>query len=77
MRQAQSLAAFTEELREPTGDQDVLLMGDFNAYTQEDPIERLREAGYTDLGERVDPDRYSYVFDECRARWTTPSPRPR
>ena len=27
------------------GDPDVLLLGDFNAYTQEDPIERLRDAG--------------------------------
>jgi uncharacterized protein len=64
VRQARSLAAFTDELRAATGDQDVILMGDFNAYTQEDPIETLREAGYTDLGSMLDPDRYSYVFDD-------------
>ena len=46
------------------GDHDVLLLGDFNAYTQEDPIERLREAGFADLGERLDAGRYSYVFDD-------------
>jgi predicted extracellular nuclease len=64
VRQARSLAGFTGELRESTGDPDVILMGDFNAYTQEDPIETLREAGYTDLGELLDPDRYSYVFQK-------------
>ncbi len=64
VRQAESLAAFAERLRAETGDPDVLLMGDFNAYTQEDPIETLRGAGYTDLGELLDPGRYSYVFDD-------------
>jgi predicted extracellular nuclease len=63
-RQAASLAEFTEDLRTSTGDQDVVLLGDFNAYTQEDPIEDLREAGYTDLGSALDPERYSYVFDD-------------
>jgi predicted extracellular nuclease len=63
-RQAKSLAQFTERLRADTGDQDVLIMGDLNAYTQEDPIEVLRQAGFTDLGSTFDADRYSYVFDE-------------
>jgi predicted extracellular nuclease len=64
VRQAASLAAFTDRLRAQSGDPDVVLMGDFNAYTQEDPIEQLRTAGFLDLGERLDPGRYSYVFDE-------------
>ncbi|GAB7191488.1 ExeM/NucH family extracellular endonuclease [Kineococcus sp. NUM-3379] len=64
VRQARSLAAFTAALRERTGEADVLLLGDFNAYTREDPIEALREAGFTDLGEQFDPGRYSYVFDD-------------
>lgn len=63
-RQASSLVAFADRLRQQTGDPDVLLLGDFNAYTQEDPIEVLRQAGYVDLGERLDPGRYSYVFDD-------------
>ena len=62
VRQARSLAAFADELEATTEDPDVLLMGDFNAYSQEDPVEELREAGYTDLGERFDPGSYSYVF---------------
>lgn len=63
VRQARSLAAFTDRLRESTGDDDVLLMGDFNAYTKEDPIEELRAAGFVDLGSTFDAGRYSYVFD--------------
>ena len=63
-RQAASLAGFAEELRTSTGDEDVLIMGDLNAYTQEDPIEVLRDAGFTDLGSELDPGRYSFVFDE-------------
>jgi hypothetical protein len=63
VRQAQSLARFAAGLAASTGDRDVVLMGDFNAYTREDPIEALRQAGYTDLGERFDEGRYSYVFD--------------
>ena len=63
-RQAASLAAFADQLRTSTGDPDVLLLGDFNAYSKEDPVERLRDAGFVDLGELLDPDRYSYVFDD-------------
>ena len=63
VRQAQSVAAFAGRLAAETGDPDVVLMGDLNAYTREDPVETLREAGYTDIGEEFDPGRYSYVFD--------------
>ena len=44
----------------PTGsdDQDVLILGDLNAYAMEDPITALKEAGF----ELLDDD-YSYVFD--------------
>jgi predicted extracellular nuclease len=63
VRQARSLATFANGLRTSTGDDDVVLMGDFNAYTQEDPIVELDGAGYGDLGTAFDPERYSYVFD--------------
>ncbi|MGY1762779.1 ExeM/NucH family extracellular endonuclease [Geodermatophilus sp. SYSU D00779] len=63
VRQARSLAAFAAGLAQRTGDEDVVLMGDLNAYSQEDPVEELRSAGWTDLGEWFDPGRYSYVFD--------------
>jgi predicted extracellular nuclease len=64
VRQAESLTTFAEGLRESTGDEDVILMGDFNAYTQEDPMQVFYGEGYTDLGSEFDPERYSYVFDE-------------
>jgi len=46
----------------PTGvaDSDVLIMGDLNAYSMEDPIQALAEAGYASLKSSGD---YSYVFD--------------
>lgn len=46
---------------DPTGshDQDVLVLGDLNAYAKEDPIDVLLNAGFTDHG----ADGYSYVFD--------------
>jgi uncharacterized protein len=62
-RQAAALAGFAAQLSESTGDDDVLLLGDFNAYTQEDPIDDLRGAEYVDLGTEFDEGRYSYVFD--------------
>lgn len=61
-RQAASLAEFAEDLQAATGDPDVMLMGDFNAYAQEDPIRVLRDSGLTNLGEALDAGRYSYVF---------------
>lgn len=62
VRQAAALSRLAQQLQASTGDPDVLLMGDLNAYSQEDPIQALRDAGYTDLGETLDPGRYSYVF---------------
>lgn len=41
-----------------SGDGDVLIIGDLNAYAMEDPITMLAEAGYTRIS-----DDYSYVFD--------------
>lgn len=52
---------------EPTGttDDDVLLLGDYNAYAMEDPIDVLRNAGYADLEATLqeDGEPYGYVFD--------------
>jgi predicted extracellular nuclease len=62
VRQAASLAAFVDHLVQSTGDPDLVSLGDYNAYTREDPIVLLEEAGLTDLGSALDPGRYSYVF---------------
>ena len=44
------------------GDSDVLLVGDYNAYTQEEPIQTLVRAGYADMVMRDDSTGYSYVY---------------
>ena len=62
-RQARALAGFVRQLQADTGDSDVIVLGDLNAYTQEDPVQTLRDAGLTDLGSTRDPGVYSYVFD--------------
>jgi len=50
---------------DPTGsdDTDVLIIGDLNAYAQEDPIVAIEASGYVDLLERFHGTAaYSYVF---------------
>jgi hypothetical protein len=47
-----------------TGDPDVLLIGDYNSYAKEDPIDVLLAGGFTNLLEAlIGPAAYSYVFD--------------
>jgi uncharacterized protein len=58
--QAEALAAFAAELE--ATDPDVFLMGDFNAYGNEDPITTLEAAGYVDVIETLDD--YTYTFDQ-------------
>ena len=51
---------------DPTGvgDADYVLLGDFNAYTREDPIRTLEAAGYVELERALgQPGTYSYAFD--------------
>ncbi len=61
VRQANDLVAFADAQAEAAGTDKVLLVGDFNAYEQEDPIQVLAEAGYVDLA--AGTGEYSYNFD--------------
>jgi len=45
-----------------SGDPDYLIIGDLNAYTQEDPLTAFANAGFTNLLDTND-DPYSFVFD--------------
>ncbi|BCJ89619.1 hypothetical protein IZ6_03540 [Terrihabitans soli] len=57
--------ALTEWLAtDPTGsgDDDIMLLGDFNAYFKEDAVGIIEDAGYENLQLRLE-DPYSYVFD--------------
>ena len=44
-------------------DDKVLVLGDFNAYAREDPIDAMKAAGYTNLEEVFDPGATTFVFD--------------
>jgi len=65
MTRTSAAAALADWLAsDPTGsgDDDVLIIGDLNAYVEEDPLTAFASAGYTNLlGAQTDP--YSFVFD--------------
>ncbi|MCS2959465.1 hypothetical protein NXX53_26060 [Bacteroides salyersiae] len=48
-------------------DPDILILGDLNAYSKEDPIRILTNASLTNLLEQFSPQDYSYVYNgACR-----------
>ncbi|MFB7251448.1 ExeM/NucH family extracellular endonuclease [Microbacterium sp. NPDC056234] len=61
--QAQSLLSFTETIADTSGSDDILLLGDFNAYGQEDPIDVFAQAGWTDLVPAEAAGQHTYTFD--------------
>jgi predicted extracellular nuclease len=63
VREAQAVVAFADQVAASLGTTKVFLVGDFNAYTHEDPIEVLSAAGYTDLGSAYDPAEQTYSFN--------------
>ena len=61
-QQATALNSFVDKLK-AQGEQDVLMMGDFNSYLLEDPTKVLEAAGHESLLKRMPAaDRYTYVF---------------
>ncbi|MEO0997020.1 MAG: ExeM/NucH family extracellular endonuclease [Pseudomonadota bacterium] len=47
-----------------SGDPDVLVLGDLNAYLREDPVQAFRDAGWTNLLDVfIGPGAYSFAFD--------------
>lgn len=61
--QAEAILAFTEELEETSGSSDTLLIGDFNAYSEEDPIDVFTSNGWSDLVADKTDGQYTYSFD--------------
>jgi hypothetical protein len=62
--QARRLLDFVSDLQGRTGDPDVLVIGDLNAYGDEDPVRTLEAGGLEHLSLRIPAaQRYSYVFD--------------
>ena len=58
-KQAAELLTFINTQISLTKDSDVVVMGDFNAYNEEDPLDRFRQGGLQTLLENS----YSFVFD--------------
>jgi 5'-nucleotidase len=63
VHEAQDVNAFAAQVATSLGTNRIFLVGDFNAYTQEDPLQVLYGDGYTDLGAAFDPSESTYSFD--------------
>jgi hypothetical protein len=61
--QAESLSDFASGFAADLGAEAVFLTGDFNSYTQEDPLQVLYADGYDNLESTTDPDETTYSFD--------------
>ena len=61
--QANALVTFADDFQAQRGISRMFLTGDFNAYTEEDPIQILKAAGYNNLESTSDPAEESYNFD--------------
>lgn len=65
VQEAQSVLQVMEGYQNYYEDNDVLIMGDLNAYAKEDPIRKFTDAGMYDLHRYFHADSsYSYVFGE-------------
>ena len=60
VRQARAVAAFADSVAADTGTERVFLLGDFNSYAAEDPMQVFAEAGYVNLGKGT--GKHSYAF---------------
>ncbi|WP_052207081.1 ExeM/NucH family extracellular endonuclease [Sinomonas humi] len=59
--QAKALVSFADSMKKEAGTDRVFLVGDFNAYAFEDPMNVLKGAGYVDQSSRTG-DKQSYAF---------------
>lgn len=66
--QAQRTAQWAAGLSAGAGTDATLLLGDLNAYAQEDPVVTLAQAGFADQVARFNGFGYSYVFDGAAGR---------
>lgn len=63
VREATALVTFAQSCARYFGDNDIIIMGDLNAYSQEDPVRVITDAGYTNLIKKYGGEKaYSYVF---------------
>ncbi len=62
VEQAEALAAFVGEIQ-AAGTGDVVVLGDLNSYSQEDPMAALTAGGFVDLVATHAAGQYTYTFD--------------
>lgn len=61
---SQRLLTFVDAIgADPAKSDDVFLIGDFNAYSEEDPAQVLTDAGFSDLIADNTDGQYTYTFD--------------
>jgi predicted extracellular nuclease len=59
---AEKMVAWAKDVAVSKGTDNILILGDMNAYRKEDPIGAIRQAGFTELVERSRQPQYSFVF---------------
>ncbi|MDN5893550.1 MAG: ExeM/NucH family extracellular endonuclease, partial [Nocardioides sp.] len=62
VKQAQALRDWLPGIEEEADTESVMLAGDFNSYTMEDPLEVLYDAGYADVEQKFDLGKWSYSY---------------
>lgn len=60
VKQSQALLTFADKLKTEKNTDKVLLIGDFNSYSKEDPLNKFTDAGYQDL--ESDSGKQTYLF---------------
>ncbi|OJF15936.1 ExeM/NucH family extracellular endonuclease [Couchioplanes caeruleus] len=63
VREAEAVVTFAAQTADTLRTNRIFLVGDFNAYTHEDPMEKLYAAGYTSLGSTFDPSEHTYMYN--------------
>lgn len=59
---AEKMSAWAKQLAASRGTENILILGDMNAYRNEDPIGSIRDAGFTELMETNPLPTYSFVY---------------
>ncbi|EPR77400.1 5'-nucleotidase [Leifsonia rubra CMS 76R] len=64
VEQATAVKALVDSISaDPAKSDQVVLVGDFNSYSEEDPVQVFTSAGYVDTLAATTDDRYTYTFD--------------
>lgn len=62
MASAKKMSAWAKGIAVSAGTDNVLILGDMNAYRNEDPIGAIREAGFTELMDKNADPAYSFAY---------------